>query len=131
MNELGLSVALSLVILLEFHATLKPVDPVEIVGHDGAGVDGCLDTDVAECADVLVHHVGGGGAGSHGHEADEVFRFAEIPVEGHAHAVVEESEIKSDVPCGGLLPLEVGIVGTGIEGVGDDVAVGVDILGLW
>lgn len=76
----------------------------------------------------MVHHVGGGGAGSHGHEADEVFRFAEIPVEGHAHAVVEESEIKSDVPCGGLLPLEVGIVGTGIEGVGDDVAVGVDIL---
>ena len=91
--------------------------PREVVGHDRLGVDAELHAVVLQRTDVLDE--AGAEVGAHGnlHLVDEVLGLAVVSVEAAGDASVEEAEVESGVPRGGLLPLQVLVVGVGAQGV--------------
>ncbi len=84
--------------------------PREVLGHDRTHRRGELDTLVVERSDVGGHGVLEVAAGCHIHGVDKVCGLAVVVVEVEGQPVVEEAEVKTGVPCGGLLPCEVRVV---------------------
>ena len=84
--------------------------PCEVIRVDGTHTESSLKTEVAERTDVLVEHVGSERTRSSRNECEEVFRVAEIPVEGKSILVILPAHVKTDVPSSGGLPLEIGVV---------------------
>ena len=90
--------------------------PGEVLGLHRDGVDGELDTRVAQATDVVNHilcevrtcrHLGLG--------INQVGGLAVVPVDATVDAVVGEAIVETDVPgCGGL-PLQVRVVGIGLQ----------------
>ncbi len=111
-----LAVTLELCDLVLVPCDVEAGAPCEVVGHNGLGADGHLDTHVVHRADVAPHHVGGVRCAGR-HERQKVGGDTLVPVRRDGDAVVEESEVKTDIPCGGGLPLQVRVVGLRVEGI--------------
>ncbi len=97
--------------------------PSEVLGNHGTGVDVEFKTGVLEVAEVDVTHVGEVRARRIVCPHEEVGGLTLIVLDATVDTVVEEREVKTEVPSGGFFPLEVGVV---LFGVHDLYVVAVD-----
>ena len=69
----------------------------------------------------MLRGVGEVGACGHSGECEQVLGLALVEVEATVDAVVEETEVDTNVPCVCLLPLDVGVVAVGLEHIDECV----------
>ena len=105
--------------------------PCEVTCHDRTSVDVELDTGVLKVTDVGVHCIGQVRSCGNGGPGQQVLGLALVDLKVTCDAVVEESEVDTEVPCGCFLPLDVGVVTVRLDNidesalsVGDDVGIG-------
>ena len=84
--------------------------PSEVLRYDRTNGCGELDTLVVQRADVVGLGILEVTASGHIHRVDQVSGLAVVVVEVEGQAVIEQAQVETCVPCGGLLPSEVRVI---------------------
>ena len=95
--------------------------PVPVFRLYGAPSSSHLDTGVVQRADVAGHLVREVGSHGNHNRVDQVLGLTMIEVEVQGQTVVQDSEVQTGIPCGGLLPSQCVVVG--IRTIGAAIAV--------